>query len=68
MEKHESIHLYLDQDEAGRENTKLALKRSPNFKDESKLYKGYEDLNDWLVNFGKLKMQKNKKRPMHRRL
>lgn len=28
MEKHQSIHLYLDQDEAGRKNTKLALKRS----------------------------------------
>jgi len=68
MEKHESIYLYLDQDEAGRKNTKLALKRSPNFKDESKLYKGYKDLNDWLINFGKLKMQKNKRQSVHRHL
>ena len=68
MEKHQSIHLYLDQDEAGRKNTKLALKRSPNFKDESKLYKGYKDLNDWLTNFGKLKMQKNLRQSVHRHL
>jgi hypothetical protein len=68
MEKHQSIHLYLDQDEAGRKNTKLALKRSPNFKDESKLYKGYKDLNDWLINFGKLKMQKNVRLSVHRHL
>ena len=68
MEKHQSIHLYLDQDEAGRKNTKLALKRSAHFKDESKLYKGYKDLNDWLINFGKLKLQKNKKMFVHRHL
>lgn len=68
MEKNESIHLYLDQDEAGRKNTKLALKRSPDFKDESKLYKGYKDLNDWLINFGKLKKQQSIKKSMHRHL
>jgi hypothetical protein len=68
MEKHQSIHLYLDQDEAGRKNTKQALKRSPNFKDESKLYKGYKDLNDWLSNFGRLKMQKNVRPSVHRHL
>ena len=68
MEKHQSIHLYLDQDEAGRKNTKLALKRSAHFKDESKLYKGHKDLNDWLINFGKLNMQKNVRPSMHRHL
>ena len=68
MEKHQSIRLYLDQDEAGRKYTKLALKRSAHCKDESKLYKGYKDLNDWLINFGKLKMQKNVRSSMHRHL
>jgi len=68
MEKHQGINLYLDQDEAGRKNTKLALKRSPSFKDESKLYKGYKDLNDWSINFGKLKMQKNVRPYVHRHL
>jgi len=63
MEKHERIHLYLDQDNAGRKYTHLALRRSSNFKDESKLYKGYKDLNDWLMNMGKL-LKKNNQRPL----
>jgi Toprim-like/CHC2 zinc finger len=59
MEKHQSIHLYLDQDEAGRKCTNLAQKRALKFTDESKLYKGYKDLNEWRQNFGKLE-KKNK--------
>jgi CHC2 zinc finger/Toprim-like len=59
MEKHGSIHLYLDRDAAGIKCTNLALNKSPNFKDESKLYKGYKDLNDWIMNFGKLEKQIN---------
>ncbi len=47
MEKHESIHLYLDNDEAGRKCTSLAQKRSLLFKDESKLYEACKDLNEW---------------------
>ena len=54
MEKHENIHLFLDNDNAGRKCTSLAVKRSSQFNDESKLYKGYKDLNDWMMNFGKL--------------
>jgi DNA primase len=54
MEKHEHIHLYLDHDDAGRKCLELALKRSVKFKDESSLYKGYKDLNDWVMHFGKL--------------
>jgi hypothetical protein len=53
MEKHETIHLYLDNDLTGKRCTEIALKRSSKFKDESKLYKGYKDINDWMVNFGK---------------
>jgi DNA primase len=49
MEKHECIHLYLDNDEAGRKCTTLAQKRSLKFKDESKLYEGCKDLNEWNV-------------------
>ena len=59
MEKHQRIHLFLDHDNAGRKCTSLALKRSLTFKDESKLYKGYKDLNDWLMNFGKLEQKIN---------
>jgi hypothetical protein len=64
MEKHRSIHLYLDRDLTGRKCTEFALKRSPKFIDESKLYKGYKDLNDWIVNFGK---QKETKQLLHKR-
>ena len=53
MEKHRAIHLYLDQDAAGRRCTKLALQRSNCCNDESQLYKGYKDLNDWMINLGK---------------
>ncbi len=59
MEKHESVHLYLDQDEVGRKCTNIAQKRSLKFKDESKLYQGHKDLNDWLMNFGKKIRQKH---------
>lgn len=55
MEKHETIHLYLDNDLTGKRCTEIALKRSSKFKDESKLYRGYKDINDWMVNFGKRK-------------
>jgi hypothetical protein len=63
MEKHDAIHLYLDNDLTGKRWTDLALKRSPKFKDESSLYKGYKDINDWMVNFGK---QKEVRHSMHR--
>ena len=66
MEKHESIHLYLDNDEAGRKCTNLAQKRSLKFKGESKFYKDYKDLNDWILNFGKLEKKKKIIHSMHR--
>jgi len=59
MEKHEHIHLYLDHDEAGKKCLDIALKRSPRYKDESSLYEGYKDLNDWVMNFGKLKHKRS---------
>jgi hypothetical protein len=49
MEKHESIHLYLDNDTAGRKCTTIAQERSLKFKDESKLYQGSKDLNEWII-------------------
>jgi hypothetical protein len=66
MEKHGSIHLYLDHDNAGRKCTNLALKRSFQFKDESKLYRQYKDINNWLVSFGKL--EKKISQSMHKHL
>jgi len=53
IEKHEKIHSYLDQDKRGRECTQLLQQRNRNVTDESKLYKGCKDLNEWVVKFGK---------------
>jgi hypothetical protein len=53
MEKHAHIHLYLDHDKRGRECTELLQQRNRNVTDESKLYKGCKDLNEWVVKFGK---------------
>jgi hypothetical protein len=63
MEKHETIYLFLDNDLTGKRCAEIALKRSAKYKDESKLYKGYKDINDWMVNFGK---QKEVKHSLHR--
>jgi hypothetical protein len=68
MEKHKSIHLYLDHDEAGRKCIHIAQKRSMKFQDESKLYKGYKDINDWIMNLGRLKKENNQKHSMGRKL
>ena len=61
MEKHEHIHLYLDHDEAGKKCLDIALKRSSKYKDESSLYEGYKDLNDWVMHFGKLEHKQSLK-------
>jgi hypothetical protein len=45
MEKHRTIHLYLDNDLTGKRCTEIALTRCAKFSDESKLYKGYKDIN-----------------------
>ena len=52
MEKHGHINLYFDHDDAGKKSLDIALKRSPKYKDESSLYDGCKDLNDWVMNFG----------------
>jgi hypothetical protein len=61
MEKHKHIHLYLDHDEAGKKCLDVALKRSVKYKDESSLYNGYKDLNDWVMHFGKLEHKQSLK-------
>lgn len=49
MEKHERIHLFLDNDKAGKACVQQALNRTEKVIDESDLYKGHKDLNEWLV-------------------
>ena len=53
MEKNDIIHLYLDNDHAGKKWLEFAQKRSAKYIDENQLYKGYKDLNEWHINFGK---------------
>ncbi len=53
LEQHDSIRLYLDRDKTGQNCSRYALNLSNKYKDESCLYKYHNDLNDWLVNFGK---------------
>lgn len=43
------VHLYLDNNDAGKQCTRKALSASNSFKDESSLYQGFEDLNDFLL-------------------
>jgi hypothetical protein len=52
MESHNEIHLYLDNDRPGENYTNLAITRSQAYTDESGLYGGYKDLNDWLCLIG----------------
>lgn len=54
MEQHEHIRLYLDHDKTGQNFTRYAVSLSKKYKDESQLYKNYKDLNDWIVNIGKV--------------
>ena len=49
MERHERIHLYLDNDKAGKECLEQGMQRTSKVIDESSLYKGFKDLNEWSV-------------------
>ena len=49
MEKYERVHLYLDNDKAGQNCSRLAISWGNKFVDESKLYTDFKDLNEWLV-------------------
>ena len=62
MEKHDKIHLFLDNDDAGKKSAEQVMNRSNKVIDESILYKGYKDLNEWSVNFGKMQKLGHHKR------
>jgi len=49
MEKHSSIHLYLDRDKAGMEITQRVLSFSEQYSDKSYQYKNHKDINEYLV-------------------
>ncbi len=47
MEKHEQIFLYLDHDPPAKKCVALAKSRSQKYIDQSSLYKGFKDFNEW---------------------
>lgn len=49
MEQYPKVKLYLDNDSAGNEYTRFAIAASQKFTDERHLYKGCNDLNEWLT-------------------
>ena len=53
LEQHATKNLYLDYGTGGDRVTKNALGLKKNYIDCRALYKGYDDINDWHVNFGK---------------
>ena len=53
MEQYDSIRLYLDRDNTGQNCTQKAMESSHKYNDESSLYKGYKDLNEWMQHIGK---------------
>ena len=53
MEQYDCIHLYLDRDKTGQNCTQKAMAYSNKYIDESSLYKGYNDLNEWMQQIGK---------------
>jgi hypothetical protein len=62
MEAHSTVHLYLDRDRIGQDVTQKALGQSPKYRDESRLYEHYNDLNELLTGMGKtLKQSKGKR-------
>jgi len=53
LERHKQIHLYFDHDRSGRKCSAEALILGRAYRDESLLYRPYNDLNDWVRTMGK---------------
>lgn len=53
MERHNRVHLFLDRDKTGQKFTGAAMSWSRKYTDESHLYEGYKDLNEWTQQIGK---------------
>ncbi|WP_081980912.1 toprim domain-containing protein [Cellulophaga sp. Hel_I_12] len=51
--EYEIVDLYLDNDSNGKLTTENLLKVSNKFKDKSKLYDGFKDMNEWLIHCAK---------------
>lgn len=65
VEKHASIHLFLDRDAAGLKATQQALEWSPKYENKSSLYSGYKDMNDFLIGQQKTEQRQSRRKGMH---
>jgi hypothetical protein len=61
MDTYERVRLFLDHDFTGESCTKLGLSWGKKYQDESALYTGHKDLNEWIQSMGKA--QKRSYRP-----
>jgi len=50
---YETVHLFLDNDAAGHNCSRLAIRLDTKFMDESGMYGNYKDLNEWIMLMGK---------------
>lgn len=64
MQEHQQVHLFLDNDKTGQKFTQKALDLDKEkFRDERRLYQGYDDLNHWLMHIGQSQKQQVKLKP-----
>lgn len=58
MEQYHAIKLYMDRDKTGQRCTQLGINSANKYSDESGLYDGYNDLNQWMQEIGKSQKQR----------
>lgn len=64
MQTYKAVHLYLDRDTTGQKCIQKALEiDKQKFSDESVLYRGYKDLNDWIMHMGQTQKQSAQLKP-----
>lgn len=63
LEQHESINLYFDRGTGGQNCSRYALSLSDKYIDQSHLYAGYDDVNEWLVKMNKPQRQNRNLKP-----
>ncbi|MDB5159430.1 MAG: primase [Mucilaginibacter sp.] len=63
MDGYETVKLYLDHDDTGRKITQQAIILGSKYQDQSKLYSGYKDMNEYLVSL-KNSQRQNLRQPL----
>ncbi len=53
VDGYSNVELYLDNDENGKRTTQKLMMYSKNSEDKSMLYKGFKDMNEWLIHTAK---------------